>query len=387
MEQSVRLIMKFKIYRPEQDLPETGIQSALRNVTGALANTAEHATNLLGTAAQTIANPLAVNPVSLYSGQQQPQNPIKQDIAKALPQDYLQPRNQNEESFQEYASLVPLHLLGGGSISSIPSFLTRTFLGKKAGEAVESAGGGKLGNIAAQIAVPGLLEGLNIKNIKSYFDPYKQDVYKDLPSIAGKSKINAADLEKKLDYAWSESKGRKGESSIRKSIQLIQDEIKDGHIDVNRLQPLKKKLNALVYEDGRKILKPVLSETFSLIDKNPEYSQALKKADKLHQTLENLENGESFISELKNVKGYKTKVGLIGKGMRLLYKAPTTQSISLLSKLGSAYPKETLQYATKSLEAASKKQAPAFFSNMAKLEQLINKVDDEQPQFKIYRKV
>lgn len=416
--------MKFKLYRPEQsqEVPETGIASALRNVVSSGAKTVsslaqiptvpetlwQHAEQTRNRAIEHAllpgneANLYGSNPEDTRKGLEKLKaNPFQPKIAPIVekghriaknifPEGYLEPKSEGEETFQDYASLIPLHLVGGGSIKSIPSFLAKVGAGRFAGQKVEEAGGGTLGRLATEIAVPGILEGLNLQNIKKYFEPYKKDTYKDLPVIAGNTKISASSLEDKLEDAWKNSIGRKGESSIRKSLQIIQDEIKDGHIDLNKLQPLKKKLNNLIYEDNRQILKPVLGEVFSMIDKHPEYAQALKKADKLHSTFANLENSESFINELKNVKGYKTKVGLFGKAFRLLYKAPTTQSINLLSKLGRQFPKETLNYATKSLEAATRKQAPQFIKELTNLQKLIDKVDTEETltegkTFKLYR--
>lgn len=402
----------FKLYKPsnqqvqeqpeqveEEFSPENGIMKAIRNVVGA----GSQAASLLAapfSAREKLQQQGIESLKKSMSNEQVPQGlktagnrilnerenrsqglgieGLKTGIESALPKDYLKPRNENEEVFQDYASMVPLHFLTGGTASAIPSLFFRTAVGRKAGEAVKSMGGGEIGNIAAQIGVPALLEGLNVKRIKDTFLPYKKDIYTSLPKVAGNAQSKAVNLESALEKASQSAKGRKGTNLIYENLNDIKKEIVNGSIPVEKLQPIKTKLNDLIYKDRRDVLKPVLSEVNSLIDQHPKYAKAVKDADALHTIFNKLEDTDKFFKELTNVKGYKNKSGLISKAGKLFFEAPTVKSTILLGKIAKRFPKESADYATKAFKAASKKQIPQFFNYMGNLEKLIDKVEKEE---------
>lgn len=415
--------MEFKVYRPKKvELPETGLGTLARNVVSSGAKSVSDVVNL-GKIPDTLVkhgnqvydqqlqNDLQnaqqkgdtqkVEQLQSYMQQRErtaPKGIISQGIEKGhesvkslLPEKYLEPQNEFEETAQDYASMLPLYFLSGGykGVKDVIKFFGKVAGGRYAGKKLEEAGFGPLSHVVGQIGVPAFFEYINLNNLKEHFSPKKEDLYNGLPEIAGETKQVASTLEDALEKANKDARGRLHKKEIYENLNDIKDMIHDGHLEVKDLQPLKAKLNKSVHTDNLDTLKPVLNEVKTLINKHPEYGEAVSKADKLHKNLLDLDmhidDAKNFISNaIKNLPLKKSAA--VKKGATLLIENPIRSGTGLAWDLTWALPEEAAEYAIKALRAATKKNSGALLSSLNKLGQMVEEAENQEPiTFKVYR--
>lgn len=418
--------MPIKLYRQleQPDVPESGIGQAVRNVVSsgskALFDVASLATipesiYKFGEQTRNKAIEHALKPGNeayLYGSNRQDtqkglqnlkENTYKPKVAPViektkdfvgsfLPEGYLEPKSENERVFQDYASMLPLYFLGGGSkaLTEIGKFFGKVAAGRYAGSQLEKLGLGTTGRLVGEIGVPALFEILNLKNIKKHFEPFKNKSYENLPEIAGSSKIDATSIQQVMENINKEAKGRMHSKKIFENLEDIEKSIINSSLNVKDLQPLKTKLNTLIYQDNLDSLKPLLSKVNEEIKKVPSYGQAVTKADKLHMNLLNLdskiEDTQNFIQD--SIKKVPVKKAYwIKKGASLLVDNPAIDTIKISGKLATDFPKESAQYAINAFKAASKKNSGALLSSLNQLGKLIEKSEEIKPdqKIKLYR--
>jgi len=321
-------------------------------------------------------------------------------VKSIFPDKYLEPQSKGEETFQDYASMVPLYFLGGGkagvsSASSfwsqakkLPAFFGKVAAGRGVGDFVESIGGGKIGNIISQIGVPAAFEMVNLKNIKSHFEPLKHTTFDKLSKIAGNKQVSADKISKALESAHKSSIGRKNQTLINKNLDDISKLIQNGKIGVKEIQPLNEKLGNLIYKDSLDVLDPVLHASKQTAKLDPAYAKELTQANSIHKFLQKLDgkidDAENFISKtmttMPTTKKYAAK-----KAAQALFGNPKVTAAGSLGEIAHLLPKEAGKYALKSLEAATKRNAGALTSSLTNLGRVIERTEKDKPSgFKIY---
>ncbi len=306
------------------------------------------------------------------------------DIVKSsFPKNYLQPKNKTEETLQDYAAMIPLYLLGGGSknIKDIAGFLGRTAVGKNIGEAVKQAGGGETGKIASQLLIPPLLSTMNPYRVAREFKKIQDEGYKNLPGLAGDKKIDASPLSHALEESWDLARHGSNINRHQKNISEWEKYIDNGKFDLKELQPLSKKINKLAYSTQQtneayipiaKALKKMGEDTLKTA---PEYGKALLRSNGIYSIYANAEDMKGFLSDtLSSIP--TTKKSLIKKGLNVVMQNPAIESAKTISKLINRYPKEVLNYSLKAFQAANKKQSLVFLSEIEKLGKLSEKVEE-----------
>lgn len=399
----------------EENQEESTPASLLRNVVSAGAKSVSDVAQLPGLPSK-IAESARENPDNIsshliknatnYSPELKTILPISKAIGKgvdyvskginSLTKNYLQPKNESEEVFQDYASMIPLYLLGGGAkaikdtvgilgktataASKIGGFLGKTAVGRFAGQQLEDLGLGKPGKIIGEIGVPALFEIVNLNNMKKHFEPLREKTYENLPGIAGEHKIDASEIEKALNTVNKEAQTRKHSDVIFKNLEYAEGLIKDGKIPLKDLQPLKAKLNKAIYTDSLDALEPVLKSVKNTSKLHPEYAKELHKADKLHSFIlgldDKIDEAKDFIkdtiSSIPVTKKYAVK-----KGAKILMDNPKVSASGSLYKLYKDLPDQAGKYAIEALHAATKKQSGALLSSLNKLGQLIEKTESK----------
>jgi len=400
--------------KPE-DQEEGFLSSVLRNVIGAGANAisslahlpslpenlAKHAERTRNNMVRNALKP--GNEANLYGSDPEKtkkalekleDNPIKgvvtpviekaHDIAKsAFPKGYLQPKNESEEVFQDYAAMIPLFILSGGSanIKDIAGFIGRTAVGREVGNQVKESGGGEIGRITSEIAIPALLSAMNPYRVAREFKGIQNKDYNEtLPKVAGNQFVNAKPLEDALEEASQIGRRSAGRKRHLDNINDWSKEISNGDLPLSRLQPLKKEVNKLAYQQNNEAYKPIAVALKKMgentLKTHPEYGNALHRADSIHQIYANAEDMKDFIKDSTRSIPVK-KAYLIKKGIDLLLHNPAVEGAKTLVKLGVKFPKETTDYALKSFVAATKKQTPAFLKEVEKLGRLVEEVEKE----------
>lgn len=402
---------------PEDEVSneEGFLSSSLRNIIGAGANAVSSLANLpslpenLAKHAEQTRNQMVRNALkpgnekSLYGSDAEETrkalekleaNPIKgvaapiiekaHDIAKSVfPKGYLQPKNETEEVFQDYAAMVPLFILSGGSanIKDIAGFIGRTAVGREVGRQVKESGGGEIGRITSEIAIPALLSAMNPYRVAREFKSIQgKDYNENLPKLAENKFVNAKPLEDALEEAAQLGRRSAGRTRHLDNINDWASEISNGQLPLSRLQPLKKEINKLAYQQNNDAYKPIASALKKMgedtLKTHPEYGQALNRADSIHQIYANAEDMKDFIKDSTRTIPLK-KSYLIKKGIEILLNNPAVEGAKTLVKLGVKFPKETADYALKAFSAAAKKQTPAFLKEVEKLGRLSQEVEKE----------
>jgi hypothetical protein len=294
----------------------------------------------------------------------------------------LQPKTENEKTFQDYAAMIPLYILGGGqkTFKDVAGFLTRTAVGKNIGEIVKESGGGEIGKIASQLVIPPLLSTMNPYRVAREFKDIQDKGYKDLPGLAGDKKIDAELLSEALEESWDLARHGSNAARHSKNINEWKKYIHNGKFDLKNLQPLSKKINKLAYSTQQtnesyipiaKALKKMGESTLQTV---PEYGKALLRSNGIYSIYANAEDMKHFLTDtLSSVP--VTKKSLVKKGMMVMMHNPAVESAKIISKLANKYPKETANYALKAFTAASKHQAPVFLSEIEKLGRLVKEVE------------
>lgn len=303
-----------------------------------------------------------------------------ENVESLFPEQYLQPHTQGEETAQEYASMIPVYLLGGGSLKGIPSFLGKVFAGRKVGEQVKKAGYGEFGRIASEIGVPALLTALSPSNIQNHFKSIQQKDYNEiLPSLAEGKAVNAKPFVEALEKVADKSKKVAGANRHLKNLNGWLSEVENGQLPLSKLQPLKAEINELVYDTNNKVYKPLANALTKMgrdsINEFPEYGHALKRADKITQLYaDSLNNGEFVKNSLKSIP--ITKKSWAKKGINLLWENPAAESAKVIGSLSVNFPKETAEYALKMFDAATKQQTANFIKYASNLGKLIDKSEN-----------
>ncbi len=305
---------------------------------------------------------------------------ISEGINK-LTNNYLKPKNKAEEVIQDYSSMIPLYVLGGGAktLSGVAGFLGKTAVGRAAGSGLEDLGLGKTGKLIGELGVPALFEIVNLNNMKKHFQPLREKSYDNLPGIAGENKVDASEIEKALHIVNKEAQTRKHSDVIFKNLEHAEGLIKDGQISLKDLQPLKAKLNKSVYSDRLDALEPVLKSVKNTSKIHPEYAKELHKADKLHSFIlgldDKIDEAKDFIkdtiSSIPVTKKYAVK-----KGAKILMDNPKVSASGSLYQLYKDLPDQAGKYALEALQAAVKKQSGALISSLNKLGQLIDREEE-----------
>ena len=399
--------MPYTIYEPEDDgelkVPETGIGKGIRNFISSGAKaisdvvspfSARESLQQQGADSlrKSLNNPNV--PQGLKMGgqrilDQQEYRPegltidkSKKAITSILPEKYLEPQSENEEVFQDYASMLPLYFLGGGSktIGGIAKFFGKTATGRYVGDKLDKVGLGTPGKILGELAVPALFETLNLSNIKKHFEPFKERLYHDLPEIAGNQTIKADNLQKALELSNKSTKGRLHSKEIYENLNHVEDLIKDGTLAVKDLQPLKTKLHTSIYTDKLDALKPVLTAVNHEIENTGKYGKAVKIADQLHKNLLNIdasiEDTSNFIKDTIKTVPIK-KASWIKKGANILLDNPVYDTLGTSYKIGKDFPQESAKYALDAFKAAGKKQSGALLSSLNKLGKSLQESEQE----------
>ncbi len=307
---------------------------------------------------------------------------ISEGINK-LTNNYLKPKNETEEVVQDYASMIPLYVLGGGAktLSGVAGFLGKTVVGRAAGSGLENLGLGKAGKIIGEIGVPSLFEIVNLNNMKKHFQPLREKTYENLPGIAGEHKVDASEIKKALHIVNKEAQTRKHSDVIFKNLEHAEGLIENGQIPLKDLQPLKAKLNKAIYYDRLDALEPVLESVKNTSKLHPEYAKELHKADKLHSFIigldDKIDEAKDFIkdtiSSIPVTKKYAVK-----KGAKILLDNPKVSAAGSLHKLYKDLPDQAGKYAIEALQAATKKQSGALISSLNKLGQLIERNEKDE---------
>ena len=306
----------------------------------------------------------------------------KEAVKSKFPEKYLEPHNETERVFQDYASLVGTHLLlPGSTLKDIPGLVGRTVVGRAAGEGVKKAGGGEIGRIAAEIAVPGLLKGLNPKNIQEYFTPKKDAAYKALESVKGEA--DASKYEKLIEDLYKKEHGFAKSVTNRKALTALGNEIHNGKIPLNKLPETQERINRLIYGRGENkpsYLGAIQKEFKSMLrnssKEHPEFGKMFKEANDLSLTTQRARTAANFIRELKN------EPGLVGKAAFGLFSNPIVKGTQAQYNLITKFPKEALKYYGKAITAASEGRITAFKKEFDMLDKLMTKANPQTSESK-----
>lgn len=299
-----------------------------------------------------------------------------------LTNNYFKPKNEGEEVLQDYASMIPLYVLGGGAktLGGIASFLGKTAVGRAVGQGLEEVGLGKPGKLIGEIGVPALFEVLNLNNMKKYFEPMRGKTYENLPKVAGDHTVDASAISEALEKSNNIAKRRKDSDVIFKNLNHAEELIQDGKIALKELQPLKVELNELVYDDNVKALKPLLNSIKDTAKLHPEYSKELNKADKLHTFIlgldDKIDDAKNFMKDTLTTIPINKKY-LAKKAAKVVLDNPHSSAYGALKALYKDLPDQAGKYAIDAIQSAAKKQSAPLISSLYKLGQLIDRAEEE----------
>lgn len=298
-------------------------------------------------------------------------------IKAAFPENYLLPKSEDEAVLQDYASMIPLFIMTGGkpTLGSITGFLARTAAGRALGEEVEEAGFGKTGKLLTEIVVPSLLSTLNPFKVSEKFKELQAEQYDNiLPQLAGDNKVNASELEKGLESAWEQASKSAGRSRHADNINEWRGYIDaEGKFPLQELQPLKKQVNNLAYNQNNESYKPIAAALRKMgketIKTHPEYGKALEQADYITKIYADSTKMSEFVENMLSSVPI-TKKGWFKKGFQAIYENPAVKNTINEVRLFKNYPKSFLKYAIEATKAAKASNKASFItavSNIGKL--------------------
>ena len=299
----------------------------------------------------------------------------KEAIKSKFPDKYLEPHNETEKVFQDYAAMVGTHLLlPGSSWKDIPGLIARTAVGRAAGAAVKAGGGGEIGRLAAEIAIPGVLKGLNPKNVQEYFVPKKDAAYKALDAVKGN--VDATEYENLLENLWKNETGYANATTNREGLTSLMSEVHKGKIPLNKLHEVQARLNRLMTGPGEnkpnylyeinKVFKKVLKKGS---EENPEFGKLFNEANNLTKVTASARTATNFLEEIKK------EPGISGKAAFGLFSNPVFKTIGSQYNLWKKFPGPALKYYGKAIEAASAGRKTAFIKELNNLDKLITQAN------------
>lgn len=300
---------------------------------------------------------------------------ISKSVKSKLPEDFLKPRGQTEKSVQSVVQSIPMHFALGGGLNTLMSTLKSVGYGEASAQGVKSLGGGDIAQEVGRIAIPGLLYGRNVENVRKYFNPIKDKLYNEATQAAGNGQILVPRLNKNIGAFWKKehSGAFKGGSNNKKNLALIANRVKGDKISLKDLVETKQQLNRLIYEEREtpRYFEKILSDVNKGIESSknafPEFVNKLREADKVANVLNKTRQSESF---LENVFKGVSKKDILSK---IIFGPPSKTQLELFGKL----PVSGFKYYAHAIKAATEGNKPLLIKQISNLEKTLSQLKDK----------
>jgi len=224
-----------------------------------------------------------------------------------------------------------------------------------------------------------ILGGSKFGNLKTYKSSLYNAVEKSLPSDAEISAKYLGDgLSKIKNKIEGGIKRAPGKSLVKDVLEDIENQIKDGKINVNEIWKNKKDINRMLgtrYEDIKgyqnylKDINRYLNNSLKIYGKqNPIFYENLKKADKIFGDISQLEKTSSFLEKMKEAEKFGAAYSLITGN---LSRAAQFLGLGQITELGYnlARNPKAIYYYGNVLKAGAKENKAAILKNLKKLDE------------------
>ena len=323
------------------------------------------------------------NPAAITKGIEVADEQIKNFQDTLFGEDYLNPKNDVEESAQDLATTIGLSLATGTPWNALAHVAKRAAQGIAVKQGIKAVGGGQAAQLAGRIGFPLLLDMFNPKNIISKVSPVVDKRYKEATKLAGAKTINVDPFRQVLEDIHDNAIGHPQYNTYRKDLSILEEQLgsKFNEFPIRDLPSLKERVNKFAYKFNLDEFKPAVPAVHELIDEAthivPAWGKEIRSLDKITGALAEMKDAKTFFENFKDINTYKSIPAVSLRAIKSIFSHPNVKGVQGFSKLGYQDKELAMKYMSEILQAASKSQKGNFIKAATDLGKVLEHKKEE----------